>query len=169
MAEEETQDQMSEAPEADDTDHTDSERENTKVAKANREAHNLRKRLKELEPLAQRAKELEDAQKTDAQRASEAQRAAEEARDKAGLEVMKLRVAVRKGLSESQAKRLIGVTEEEIEADAEELVASFKDVQEPTGPPSGRPKERLRGGSDPTAPPEETDPKKLAALIRRGF
>lgn len=40
-------------------------------------------------------------------------------------EVLKLRVALKKGLTETQAKRLVGTTEEELEKDADELVESF--------------------------------------------
>lgn len=40
-------------------------------------------------------------------------------------ETMKLRVALRKGLNETQAKRLVGSTEEELESDADALVQSF--------------------------------------------
>lgn len=40
-------------------------------------------------------------------------------------ETLKLRVALRKGLNETQAKRLVGSTEEELESDADALVQSF--------------------------------------------
>jgi len=40
-------------------------------------------------------------------------------------ELLRLRVALKKGLNESQAKRLIGKTEEELVKDADELLASF--------------------------------------------
>ncbi len=40
-------------------------------------------------------------------------------------ETLKLRVAIRKGLNETQAKRLVGSTEEELESDADALVQSF--------------------------------------------
>lgn len=145
----------------------DASHEDSKVAKANREARNLRKRLKELEPLAQRARELEESQKTETQRASDAQKAAEKERDDANQELMRLRVAISKGLTTAQAKRLIGSTEEELEEDADELLASFKSTS--SAPPTAKPKESLRGGGDPTEEPEETDPAKLAALVRRGL
>lgn len=41
------------------------------------------------------------------------------------VEVLKLRVALDKGLTLVQAKRLVGETEEELMADADELLASF--------------------------------------------
>jgi hypothetical protein len=40
-------------------------------------------------------------------------------------ELLRLRVALKKGLNDSQAKRLIGTTEEELLADADELLKSF--------------------------------------------
>lgn len=64
------------------------------------------------------------------------------------------------------AKRLTGDTDAELEADAKELYALI--APEPTkAPVSSKPKERLRGGGDPTEDAGEMDPKKLAALIPR--
>lgn len=154
-----------------------------KIRKANAEAANLRKRLKELEPLAAKAKELEDASKSDIERAtSEAQQHLARA-DKAEGELLRLRVAIRKGLTETQAKRLVGSTEDELEADADDLMASFQPRKadpepdldpEPAEAPARadqrrRPTERLRPGAVPDADtePEETDPRALAALVKR--
>lgn len=64
------------------------------------------------------------------------------------------------------AKRLTGNTDDELKADAEELYALIAPAP-PTTPVAGRPRERLRGGGDPSTTPDETDPRKLAALIRR--
>lgn len=44
---------------------------------------------------------------------------------KAEQQVLRLGVALDKGLTETQAKRLIGATREELEADADELMESF--------------------------------------------
>ena len=142
------------------------------------------KQLAELEPLAKRAKELEDASKSDIERAtSEAQQAAARA-DKAEGELLRLKVAIRKGLTETQAKRLVGSTEDELEADADDLMASFRPKEdtpavkaeepEPADEPARegqrrRPQERLRPGAVPDADtePEETDPRALAAKVPR--
>ena len=145
------------------------------------------KAASDLRPLADKAKELEDASKTDLERASaEAQQHMSRA-DKAEGELMRLRVALRKGLTETQAKRLVGTSEDELEADADDLMASFRppepakqdskddddDEPEPTRPADQRrrPQERLRPGAVPDADmqPEETDPRKLAALVPRPF
>lgn len=131
--------------------------------KKNSENRNLRARLKELEPLAQKAKELEEATKSESEKLSERLTKAEQA----AAETLKLRVALRKGLTEVQAKRLVGATEEELEADAEELLASFGggEGDKPKPRVSGKPREKLRGGNDPDEEPEETDVRKLGARM----
>jgi len=67
------------------------------------------------------------------------------------------------------AKRLAGESDDDLEQDADELFALLAPA--PTAPktPAGtaRPKERLKGGAEPDAPVEESDPRKLAALIPR--
>ncbi len=117
---------------------------------------------------AKRLAEIEDANKTETQKLADAKAAADKAAAQAQAELARLRVAMRKGLTEAQAKRLVGETEEELEADADELLASFGQQKaagnggEPT-----RPKERLRSGAAPDEEPEETDPRKLAAMVPR--
>jgi hypothetical protein len=66
-------------------------------------------------------------------------------------ENLRLRIGVKHGLPESLVKRLSGSTEEELLQDAEELMELFKGKSVPTN----QPKERLRGGGDPT---QEADP-----------
>lgn len=77
------------------------------------------------------------------------------------VETLKLRVALRKGLTEVQAKRLVGSTEEELEADADELLESFGgsgksgegegEEDEPGETPVTRPQRRLSNAGDPDA------------------
>ena len=141
----------------------DSERAKAKIAKVNAEAANLRKRLKELEPLAAKAKELEDAGKSETQREREAREAAEKRASDAEQRLLRMEVAQAKGLTAAQAKRLVGTTAEELEADADELLESFGTREAPPVP--RRPREALRPGGAPESEPEETDPRKLAALI----
>jgi hypothetical protein len=95
-------------------------------------------------------------------------KAKEEAR-KAVDRADRLEVAMEKGLSPLQAKRLVGETKEELEADADELFEDFKTEDEPGQAPRSRPKERLRPGAAPSAEPEETDPIKLAAQVPRMY
>lgn len=139
------------------------------------------KAVKELET---RLKELEDRDKSDAEKAGDRTAAAEARADKAEAEAAKLRVGLEKGLTLRQAMRLQGTTEEELTADADDLMETFpgkgkasetdgeadKGDQGQQGqgrPPSRRPTADLRGGGDPTTPPEDMDPAKLAEFIPR--
>jgi len=117
---------------------------------------------------ARRLKEAEDADKSEVQKLSEQAAEADKVAAHARSEALRLRVALRLGLTEAQAKRLVGETEEELEADAEELLASFgqkKDAGD-AGTPT-RPKERLRSGAVPDEEPDEADPRKLAEFVPR--
>jgi hypothetical protein len=125
-------------------------------------------RLKELEPLAKRAQEMEESQKTEAQKLADANRVLEDRASKAEAQVLRLGVCVDKGLPLSMAGRLNGGSKEELEADADELLLSFKagtDAQPPV-PPGGRPKERLRPGAVPDAEPDPDRAEVIAAIPR---
>ena len=113
-----------------------------------------------------RLDEIEEANKTEAQKAADKATLSDKAATDAKQELARLRVAMRKGLTEAQAKRLIGATEEELEADADELLESFGGDKTPPGK-GGKPKERLRSGAAPDEEPDETDPRKLAASVPR--
>jgi hypothetical protein len=94
---------------------------------------------------------------------------AEQKAEAATREAARLRIALKKGLTETQAKRLVGDTEEELEKDADELLKSFKD-DEGGGDDGGTrrtPKPRLRTGAAPSSEPDETDPEKLAEQVPR--
>lgn len=133
----------------------------------------LKKANKEAETHRKRIKELEDKDKSELQRTTDERDEHKTARAGAELRALQLEVALDKGLTATQAKRLIGTTRDELEADAEELVDSFRTEGEEQkgGGPARRPTERLRGGGKGAAEEaEETDPKKLAAQIpRSGF
>lgn len=146
----------------------DQKKAEAKISKVNSEAANLRKRLKDLEPLAKKAQELEDAQKSESEKSTEARTKAEKAAADATQEAARLRVALNKGLTEVQAKRLIGENQEELEADADELLASFQkdgksDEESQEGKQSETPKGGERTGATGDTDGEETDPRKLAA------
>jgi len=82
---------------------------------------------------------------------------------------LRLEVAAEKGLTLAQAKRLVGSTKEELEADAAELLESFGASNGNGGgvkPPAGKPKEKLRPGQVPDAS-EEPDMDKVADLVYR--
>lgn len=85
------------------------------LSKANKEAETLRLRLKE----------IEDRDKTDAQKLQEERDALRAERDALALQSLRREVADEKGLTPAQARRLIGTTREEMEADADDLIAAF--------------------------------------------
>ena len=120
---------------------------------------------------AKRLAEIEDAQKTEAQRAAEALTAAERRAAEAELKALRLEVAADKGLTTAQARRLMGSTREELESDADDLLASFRPADEPEPPSAPRkPQERLRPGAVPEDEDTgEKDPYKRArAALQRG-
>lgn len=113
---------------------------------------------------ARRLAELEDRDKSAADKAAEQSAAAIARAEKAERELVRLQIASEKGLTPSQAKRLVGETPEELAADADELLADLK-PKATASPATRRPAETLTGGGDPTEPPEELDPDKLAAAV----
>lgn len=128
---------------------------------------------------AARVKDLEDKDKTESQRltdkATEAEkRAAEAERRATAAENLSLRLEVggRKGLTPVQARRLVGDDEAALEADADELIASFKgdgakDNSKDRRPAPTKPTPALKGGDAPDDEPEETDPRKLIEQVPR--
>lgn len=88
-----------------------------------REKRAAEKRAAELEA---RLKEFEDRDKTESTRAIERAEAAEKAAAAAEARATRLEIAAEKGLTPAQAKRLVGDTREELEADADELLETFK-------------------------------------------
>ena len=87
-------------------------REQEQRAKANAEA-------------ATRLKEFEDRDKSEQQKLSERAEAAEKRALDLESRSMRLEVAADKGLTPGQAKRLVGTTREELEADADEILRDF--------------------------------------------
>lgn len=125
------------------------------------------KAAKENADAARRLAEIEKSGKSEQERLDEARQAAEERAASAEREAARLRVALRKGLSDVQARRLVGDTEEDLEADADELLATFAPAQASDTDLPSRPRERLRPGARPEATPDETDPAKLVETIPR--
>ena len=85
----------------------------------------LQKANKEAETLRLRLKEFEDRDKTEAQKLQEERDALKAERDALALENLRRDVADAKGLTAAQARRLIGSSREEMEADADDLLATF--------------------------------------------
>lgn len=151
--------------------------EEIKSLKADRDkwkalARKHEKKAKDNADKAKKFDELEAKGKTDSEKLT----ASEERTKKAERESLISRIALRKGLSETQAKRLVGETEEELEADADELLETFKseesEEEESNGTGKRRqrlPKENLRvrstktgaAGSVKDAEPTKDDVKKI--------
>lgn len=115
-----------------------------------------------------KVKEFEDLGKSEVEKLTGDRDGHRSRADTAERNLMRLQVGLDKGLTPAQAKRLVGTTKEELEADADELAEAFGGKAQ-TSPPPGRPRENLRGGGEPAEEPEETDPAKLAARIPRSF
>ncbi len=88
-------------------------RENEARAKSNAEA-------------ATKLQQFEDRDKTEAQRLTDRAEAAEKRAVEIEGRALRLEVAAEKGLTPAQAKRLVGTTRDELEADAAELLDTFK-------------------------------------------
>lgn len=172
-----------------DTERTDEEREQETAAKADelgdagkRALDAERKARKAAEKRAQDAeakvKQAEDAEKTEVQRLTdlvdELKKRAEEAEAKA----LRFTIAAAKELSLAQARRLVGSTQEELEADAdamrselglnkEESEEDTKEEKQEAKDESGRPKENLRAGAS-NEEDEQPDSAKLADEILGG-
>lgn len=86
----------------------------------------LNKANKEAEALRLKLKEFEDRDKTELERLTERAEAAERAAAATEVKALRLEVAAEQGLTPAQAKRLVGESREELEADAKELLATFK-------------------------------------------
>lgn len=122
-------------------------------------------------------KKYTDRDKTDTERLTEAAEDAKSRASKAETTLRQLTTAMERapeGATLAQiravAKRLTGDTEEDMEADADELfqlLAPKSTTDDEKRPPAGRPKPDLKGGGNPEDEPEEMDPRKLAALIGR--
>lgn len=135
-------------------------RKNEDRAKENADAADELKKLKEVSLSDQQKREA--AEKANADKLAELEKRANEADARA----LRAEVASVKGLSETQAKRLTGSTREELEADADDLLSSFKPTE--GSKPAGKPTESLNGGGDPTGDPTP-DMRKVVADIPRGF
>jgi hypothetical protein len=128
----------------------------------------LNKANKEAEQARRRVKEFEDKDKSDIDKANEAASDAAKRAEAAEARALRLEVASDKGLTPKQASRLVGTTREELEADADDLLADFKPSDADDAPTGGRPKERLRPGAVPDAEPADpTNPRDLVKDVPR--
>jgi hypothetical protein len=75
--------------------------------------------------LEARLKEFEERDKTEAEKIADRAKSAEDRATQAESRAMRLEVAFDKGRTPAQAKRLVGSTREELEADADEILRDF--------------------------------------------
>lgn len=120
---------------------------------------------------ARRLAEIEESQKTETQKLTDKLTATSTQLSELSVENARLRVALRHGLTEDQARRLIGSTEEELDEDAGKLKESLgltSSEEESTSVPAlpQRPREQLRSGSQPATPIGDDDVL-LAALKKK--
>ena len=114
---------------------------------------------------ATRLAQFEDRDKTEAQKLNERAEAAERRAAEVEGRALRLEIAAEKGLTPAQAKRLVGSTREELEADADELLETFKPAAPAEEPDTGFPSLDL-GTSRGAAPlPLNGDP--LERALRR--
>ena len=91
----------------------------------------LQKANKEAETLRLRLKEFEDRDKTAEQKLQEERDSLKAERDALYLENLRREVADEKGLTPAQARRLVGATREELEADADDVLEAFPSRPKP--------------------------------------
>lgn len=84
-----------------------------------------RKHEREAEKLAKQLADIEASKMSDLERAQQQAQDAATRAEQAELRALRLEIASQKGLTPGQAKRLVGNTREELEADADEIVSEF--------------------------------------------
>lgn len=168
--------------ESEDTDEKDTGAKSEELGEAGKRALEAERKArraaeKRAQELEAKVKEAEDAEKTELEKlqgqVADLTKRAEASEAKA----TRFEVAAEKGLSLAQARRLVGSTKEELEADADAMRAELglkddgKDEETETSEetpadeqPIGRPKEDLRGGAS-NADDETVDTSKLADSI----
>jgi hypothetical protein len=155
-----------EAPETGDTPAPQQDDDFKSDGSKERVLADLKKARDERAALAARLKEYEDRDKSEGEKLTDKLTAAEQRAVAAEQRAMRLEVAASKGLTPAQAKRLVGDTKEELEADADEILEAFP-TKAGSPPPSNKPSPSGRGGTDPTEQVEVLDPAQLASAIPR--
>ena len=148
------------------------EQVNDLIAKAKGDSQRKYADYDDLKAKAARLDELEASSQSDVEKAARRIAEAEKKAQDAEARALRLEVATSKGLTAAQAKRLTGATREELEADADELLETFKaptpEEPEPKPNAGSGPKEHLRPGAAPTDPePTKDDIRKVIDQIPR--
>lgn len=95
------------------------------IERLRNENREIKRQAAELRTKAQRLDELEEASKTEQQKANDRAAAAEKAATEATTKLLRYEVAAAKGVPAKLAGRLQGSTREEMEADADDLLATL--------------------------------------------
>lgn len=119
-------------------------------------------RLKEAEPQLAEYNRLVEASKTDLERAQEEAKTFAERASRAERQALITQIALDKGLTAKQAKRLQGETPEELEADADELLSEFGTPNTTRSPAPDRSQGSSANGGAAGSPTQE-----FASLIQR--
>lgn len=132
----------------------------------------LEQQVKDLKPLADAAKKAEDEKLGEVERLTKQLTEANGKADAATADATRWKVALDKGLTLAQAKRLSGANEAELTADAdayrEEHGLDKSAGDSKSKPAGGKPSEALKGGGDPDQDPP-VDIGKVVDSIPRGF
>ena len=118
----------------------------------------------------QRLKAASDASKSEMDKLREQLAALEKRTAEAERKALLAEVAQAKGLTPAQARRLQGNTREELEADADDLLAAFGIARKQSESGSGafgRPKERLKSGAAPDVEPEPSPDDLADQVLKR--
>jgi len=105
----------------------------------------------DLKAKAAKFDEIDAQSKSESEKAVERITAAETARIAAEARADRIEVALEKGLTPSQAKRLVGSTREELEADADELLKDLSESNKPRSPKPDPNQGRSGSGTASTA------------------
>jgi hypothetical protein len=158
-------------------DSTRSDTDDSKLAdELNKWKSLARKHEKQFKETSTKLAKYEDANKSDRERLEERASTAESRAGTAEAKAKALEIAIERAPEHATlaqvravAKRVRGDDDEALERDADELFGLLAPESKAAAPKvaGARPKERLKGGSDPDEEPEENDPRKLAALLPR--
>lgn len=115
------------------------------------EARKWEQRARENKSAADKLAEIEESSKSEAQKLAERAEKAEAALRETTATALRNEIALTKGLTPSQAKRLVGSTREELEADANELLADLAAAAGPRAPKPDANQGRSGAGGPKTA------------------
>ena len=100
---------------------TDPAAAKAEIEKLRKESASYRTQVRELQPMADKFREAEAANQTELEKATNRANELEASKTAAEQQAARYEVAMAKGLTLDQAKRLVGNTKEELEADADQL------------------------------------------------